>query len=110
MAKTRSRRHNKSRRSSKNKSSFMKNVYKTPYKAVPYVKKGLKNVGSVTMSVTKQATPVVEKGLGVVYGTLASGFDLGVKGLKKGINFVSTGSKSKRRTTRKSNKNRSRRH
>lgn len=104
MAKTRSRKYHKSRRSSK-RPSFMKNVSKTTYKAIPYVKKGLKNVGSATMTVTKQATPVIEKGLGVVYGTLASGFDLGVKGLKKGINFVSTGSK----TARKSKKNRSRR-
>lgn len=108
MAKTRSRKYNKSRRSSKKRPSFMKNVSKTTYKAIPYVKKGLKNVGSATMTVTKQATPVIEKGLGVVYGTLASGFDLGVKGLKKGINFVSTG--SKRKTARKSKKNISRRH
>lgn len=86
----------------------MKNLSKTTNKAIPYVKKGLKDVGTVTMSVTKKATPVIEKGLGVVYGTLASGFDLGVKGLKKGINFVSTGSKSK--IARKSKKNRSRRH
>ena len=107
MAKTRSRKYNKSRRSSK-RPSFIKNVSKTTNKAIPYVKKGLKNVGSATITVTKQATPVIEKGLGVVYGTLASGFDLGVKGLKKGINFVSTGSKSK--STRKSRKNRSRKH
>ena len=108
MAKTRSRRHNKSRRSSKNKPSFMKNISKTTNKAIPYVKKGLKDVGSATMSVSKKATPVIEKGLGVVYGTLASGFDLGVKCLKKSINFVSTRTKSK--TTRKSKKNRSKKY
>jgi len=91
MPKSRSRKYNRSKKSSKN--------------GIRMVTSGVKNVGSSVVKVTKTAVPVVEKGVGVIYDTLNSGFNLGVKGVKKGISFV-----SKKNRTKKSRKNRSRRH
>jgi hypothetical protein len=94
MPKSRSRKYGRSKKSSKN--------------GIRMVTSGVKNVGSTVLNVGKKATPVVEKGVGVIYDTLSSGFNLGVKGIKKGINFVSQ--KSKKNRSKKSRKNKSRRH
>lgn len=69
--------HKRSRRSKKN------NVTRSIKRAVPKVKKGLKVVGRTAVDVTKKATPVVEKGLGKIYGVLAEGFNMGVRQVKK---------------------------
>jgi hypothetical protein len=94
MPKSRSRKYSRSKKSSKN--------------SIHMVTSGLKKVGSTVVNVTKTAVPVVEKGVGVIYDTLSSGFNLGVKGVKKGINFVSK--KSKKNRGKRSRKNKSRRH
>ena len=92
MPKSRSRKYNRSKKSSRN--------------SIRMVTSGLKNVGSSVVKLTKTAVPVVEKSVGVIYDTLSSGFNLGMKGVKKGINFAS---KSKKRRSKGSRKNRSRR-
>lgn len=69
--------HRRSRRSKKN------NVTRSIKRTIPKVKKGLKIVGRTAVDVTKTATPVVEKGLGKIYGVLAEGFDMGVKKVKR---------------------------
>jgi hypothetical protein len=48
----------------------------------------------------KKVGPVVEKGVAGVYGALASGFDLGIKGAKK-VSRKMTASKRKSRKTRR---------
>ena len=58
--------------------------------------RGLKNVGSVTKSVIASSGPIVEKGVSKVYGTLATGFDLGIKGAKSVASGVSKMTKRKR--------------
>jgi len=79
--------HKRSRRSKKN------NVARSIKKTMPKVKRGLKVVGKTAVDVTKKATPIVEKGLGQIYGVLAEGFDMGVRGVKKSM-------KSRSRKTR----------
>ena len=58
--------------------------------------RGLKKVGSVTKSVIASSGPIVEKGVSKVYGTLATGFDLGIKGAKSVASGVSKMTKRKR--------------
>ena len=73
---------------------MMKSLKKTADKTLPAVDKGLKTVGSTAKSVVNASLPIVEKGVSAVYGTMATGLDLGVKGAKsitKGM------TKSKRR-------------
>ena len=74
--------------------------YKKPMKMLKNTSKsaarGLKKVGSVTKNVITSSAPIVEKGVSKVYGTLATGFDLGVKGAKTVASGVSKMTKRKR--------------
>jgi len=65
------------------KKKILKYSEKTSKKALSSVNKGLKKVGKTSKYLAKEAVPVVEKGVSEVYGTMATGFDLGVKGIKK---------------------------
>jgi hypothetical protein len=106
MAKTKSRKYTK-----KSKRGLLKNITRTTAKAIPMVTSGLKTVGSEVVKVTKKATPVVEKGVGTIYGALTSGFNLGVKGIKKGVSFVTKSKKSTGQSRgKRTRKNKSRRH
>lgn len=67
---------------------LIKSITKTTEKALPIVDKGLTTVGNTAKKVAETSAPVIEKGVSAVYGTMATGFDLGVKGAKtvaKGI-------------------------
>ena len=64
------------------KSSVMKTINKTASQALPAVDKGLKTVGTAAKDVASASIPVIEKGVSAVYGTMATGLDLGVKGVK----------------------------
>lgn len=72
------------------KNSILKSVQKTSNKILPVVDTGLKTVGSTAKDVAKISIPIVEKGVSAVYGTMATGFNLGVKGVK-GVNSVAKG-------------------
>lgn len=76
----------------------MKTMKKISTTALPAVDKGLKTVGKATKKVASVSIPIVEKGVSAVYGTMAKGFDLGVKGAKSII--------SRRRRTSRSRKSR----
>ncbi len=89
------------RRSSK-KSSLFKGLKKTTTKAVPMVKSGLKTVGSTVKTVAIKSAPTVNKGLEGVYGALATGFDMGIKGVSKGVSSVSKMTKKNRSSRHKS--------
>jgi hypothetical protein len=86
------------------KSGILKSLKKTSSKAVPIVKSGLKSVGSTVKTVAIKSAPTVNKGLEGVYGALATGFDMGIKGVSKGVRSVSKMTKknhtSKRRSRR----------
>ena len=65
--------------------SIIRTIRSTSERAIPLVSKGLKTVGTTAKYAAVKSAPVVEKGASVVYGTLARGFDLGLKGLTKGV-------------------------
>lgn len=93
MAKT----HRKSRSASKKtKKGIYRSIKKSAREAVPVVTSGLKKVGKTSLKVAKKSRPIIEKGLGAVYGVLAEGFDMGVKGLKKGANVIQKGKKTRK--------------
>ena len=95
-------------RSSK-KSSLLKGLKKTTSKAVPMVKSGLKSVGSTVKTVAIKSAPTVNKGLEGVYGALATGFDMGIKGVSKGVSSVSKMTKKRHISKRRSSKSKSKR-
>ena len=78
------------------KSSVMKSIKKTTDQALPVVDKGLKTVGTTAKDVAEASIPIVEKGVSVVYGTMATGLDLGVKGVKSVAKGVKKVTKRKR--------------
>ena len=92
------------------KNNILKSVEKTSTKVLPVVDKGLKNVGTTAKDVAKVSLPIVEKGVSAVYGTMATGFDLGVKGVK-GVSSAAKGiTKSKRSRRNKKGGRKTRRH
>lgn len=90
------------------KNEIMRGLSKT----LPDVNKGLASVGYTAKRVAKESIPIIEKGVSAVYSTMASGIDLGVKGVKsvtrsiKGRSLARSMSGGKRRTRRR----RTRRH
>jgi len=51
------------------------------YRVLPQVEGGLEMVGNKAI----KASPVIEKGISNVYNTLATGFDMGIKGVQTTI-------------------------
>lgn len=100
---------------SRKNSSVIKTITKTTDKVLPAVDKGLKTVGATAKNVATSSIPVIEKGVSVVYGTMATGLDLGVKGVKtvaRGVKRSRKGGRSRARHMtggRKSRRYRSRR-
>jgi hypothetical protein len=64
------------------KNSIMKNIGTTASQTLPVVDKSLKNVGTAAKDVAQASIPIVEKGVSALYGTMSTGLDLGVKGVK----------------------------
>jgi len=95
MAKSHKTRSSRRSRSSR-KTGVLKSLKKTTSKAVPMVKSGLKSVGSTVKTVAIKSAPTVNKGLEGVYGALATGFDMGIKGVSKGVSKVSKMAKKSR--------------
>jgi hypothetical protein len=89
---TKSRKHSKGR----GKGTFKKMI-KTTQKAIPVIGEGLKTVGNTAKVAVVKSAPIVEKGASVVYGTLATGFDMGIKGVKTVARGVSKKRSSRRR-------------
>jgi hypothetical protein len=90
-------------KSRKNKTNILKNIRTTADKTLPVVGKGLTNVGVVAKDTARYSVPVIEKGVSEVYGTMATGLDLGVKGAKSIARGVT---KSKKRRSRKGSRSR----
>ena len=96
---------------SSGRKSIIKTIGKTTERALPVVDNGLKTVGTTAKNVAKTSIPVVEKGVSTVYGAMATGFDLGVKGAKTVAKGVTKKRRSKRRSSKGGRRTRhSRRH
>ena len=70
---------------------------KTTEKAIPVIGEGLKTVGNTAKVAVVKSAPVLESGASIVYGTLATGFDMGVKGAKTVAKGISNSRSSRRR-------------
>ena len=79
----------KSYRKSKRHMLTMKQFKNATNKTLPLLDKGLHKVGKTTKTVMNASIPVIEKGVGAVYGTMSSGLDLGMKGVKSVTKRVS---------------------
>lgn len=78
---------------------------------MPVVGKGLKTVGSTAKGVVVKAAPIVENGASAVYGTLATGFDMGIKGAKTVAKGISNKTRSgRRRKNKRKTRTNSRKH
>lgn len=86
-------------KSHRSRSSVVKSITKTANRTLPVVNKGLKTVGNTAKNVASASLPIVEKGVSVVYGTMATGLDLGVKGAKTIARGIK-GKNSRRRSGR----------
>jgi hypothetical protein len=88
----------------KSRKSIIKTVSKTSRQVLPVVDDGLKKVGTAAKYVATTSVPIVEKGVSAVYGTMATGFDLGVKGVSR----IARGVTKRNRSTRSRKGGRSR--
>ena len=84
-------------RKNRSRKNFLRKITNTGKNAIPVVKTGLKTVGNTAKVVAVKAAPIVEKGVSSVYNTMVTGFDLGLKGVKK---FSSKSRRTKRRRHR----------
>lgn len=75
--------------------SSLKNIKKTVNKTLPIVDKGIKTIGSNAKHIAKVSVPIVENGVSIVYETMATGVDLGVKEAKKMSSKMSKRKRSK---------------
>ena len=84
-------------RSSKKRSSIIKNIGKTTKRVLPIVKTGLSKIGQNVKVAATKSEPAIKQGFKSIYGTLATGFNMG-------LNKLSTFGKSsaKRRAKRRS--------
>jgi len=96
-------------KSRRNRKSIFKTITHTTEQALPVVNKGLKTVGNVAKGVVVTSAPIVENGVSKVYGTMATGFDLGVKGVKTVAKGVSKITKKRRTKSRRHRRHRSQR-
>jgi hypothetical protein len=103
MAKTKSRRN-------RSKSNVFNKITRTSKKALPVLASGLKKFGSDVKNITIKSKPGIEKGLGVVYKSLLTGVNYGVKGIQKGIHVIKSKSKTMRKSRSRSQSRRRRRH
>jgi hypothetical protein len=70
-------------RKNRSRKNFLRKITRTGKNAIPVVESGIKTVGKTAKVVAVKAAPVIEKSLSSVYNTMVTGYDLGVKGVKK---------------------------
>jgi hypothetical protein len=87
------------RRSSKRRTNFIKNIGRTTKRVLPIVKTGLSTIGQNVKVAATKSEPAIKQGFKSIYGTLATGFNMGVNKLST---FGKSGAKrrSKRRSRR----------
>ena len=84
------------------RASLYKKLKNTTSSAIPMVDKGLTTVGMAAKGIAYKSKPILEKGVSAIYGTIATGVDLGIKGSKsvaKGVGSL-TQKKHRRRHRR----------
>lgn len=94
----------------KSRKSKSNALVKTINKTLPAVNKGLTKVGTAAKDVANASIPIVEKGVSAVYGTMATGLDLGVKGVKTVTKGVTKSKRSHSRSLAGGRRTRRQRH
>jgi hypothetical protein len=94
------------RRSSKRRTNFIKNIGRTTKRVLPVVKTGLSTIGQNVKVAATKSEPAIKQGFKSIYGTLATGFNMGVNKLSS---TLSTFKKSSSKRRAKSSKRRGRR-
>jgi hypothetical protein len=88
-------------RKNRSKKNFLKKITNAGKNAIPVVKYGLKTVGNTAKGVAVKTAPIVEKGVSKIYGTMAKGFDLGIKGVQGVTSKMSIKGRSMKRSKRR---------
>jgi hypothetical protein len=78
MTKTRKNRFSKS---SKKTTNIIKNIGRTTKKVLPVVKTGLSTIGQNVKYAANKSEPAIKQGFKTIYGTLATGFNMGLNKL-----------------------------
>ena len=94
----------------KRASNLIKSTSKNVKKALPVVNNGLKTAAYVAKGVAKETIPIVEKGVSAVYGTMDTGFNLGVKEAKNVGKGIQSYTKKNKRGGRRRRHSRRRRY
>ena len=97
-------RRSSKRRSSKGRTNFIKKIGRTTKRVLPVVKKGLSTIGQNVNSAASSSEPAIKQGFKSIYGTLATGFNMGVNKLSSTF-----GKSSAKRRAKHSSKRRGRR-
>ena len=92
-----------SRSSKKRRTGIIKNIGKTTKRVLPIVKTGLSKIGENVKVAATKSEPAIKQGFKSIYGTLATGFNMG---LNKLSTFGKSGAKRRvnRRTKRRGRK------
>ena len=78
MTKTRK---NKFSKSSKKTTNIIKNIGRTTKRVLPVVKTGLSTIGQNVKYAANKSEPAIKQGFKSIYGTLATGFNMGLNKL-----------------------------
>lgn len=89
-----------------NKKNILKKFKKTAVNVIPVMETGLKTIGTTAKNVSIKAKPVLNKGVSSVYGVLATGFDMGVKGVSNVASNLSSKKSKKHKKSKMSKKSR----
>jgi hypothetical protein len=68
-------------RSSKRRTNIIKNIGKTTKRVLPIVKTGLSTIGQNVKVAASKSEPAIKQGFKSIYGTLATGFNMGINKL-----------------------------
>jgi hypothetical protein len=69
------------RRSSKRRTNIIKNIGRTTKRVLPVVKTGLSTIGENVKYAANKSEPTIKQGFKSIYGTLATGFNMGLNKL-----------------------------
>ena len=92
-----------SRSSKRRRTGIIKNIGRTTKRVLPIVKTGLSTIGQNVKVAATKSEPAIKQGFKSIYGTLATGFNMG---LNKLSTFGKSGAKRRvnRRTKRRGRK------
>jgi hypothetical protein len=89
------------RRTSKRRSSIIKNIGKTTKRVLPIVKTGLSKIGENVKVAATKSEPAIKQGFKSIYGTLATGFNTGLNKLSSTLGKSSAKRRGKRGSKRR---------